>query len=382
MMRRASSWAMGWASTGAVIAALAAPVSAAGGTPDDTLRLRLVGHQAFDDQTVTFRDTVPGGLSGIEYDPTTGRYLVISDDPSTPGRGGARFYTVELDFDADSFDGFTFTSVTILLRPDGTPFPEGGVDPESIRRLPSGNLLWTSEGFERALIDPFVREMTPTGAYVRDLTIPDRYDPTPDEATGSRHNLVFESLTLTPDGRWAVTATEGALRQDGPEASATNGSLSRVLFLDLETGRPGAEYVYENDPVANATDGLSLNGLVELLALEDGTFLALERSFSTGFGHSVNLHRYDVSGATDVSGLDSLVGATFTAGEKTLVADLGGFGPEIHNLEGLTFGPTLGTGNRSLVIVSDDNFDGITQFLVFEVLSGPLRPSSPSLDPS
>ena len=168
----------------------------------------------------------------------------------------------------------------------------------------------------------------------------------------------------------------------GAEASATNGSLSRVLFLDLETGRPGAEYVYENDPVVNATDGLSLNGLVELLALEDGTFLALERSFSTGFGHSVNLHLYDVSGATDVSGLDSLVGATFTAGEKTLVADLGGFGPEIHNLEGLTFGPTLGTGNRSLVIVSDDNFDGVTQFLVFEVLPGSLRRGSPSLDPS
>ena len=60
------------------------------------------------------------------------------------------------------------------------------------------------------------------------------------------------------------------------------------------------------------------------------------------------------------------------AGEKTLLVDLAQFGVELHNLEGLTFGPTLETGNRSLIIVSDDNFDGVTQFLVFEVLRGGL----------
>ncbi len=358
-------WISRRAATGATIALLAMSTSA-----ESKMRLRLIGSQAFDDQAVTFESTVPGGLSGIDYDATTGHYLVISDDPSTPDRGGARFYTVELVFDADSFDSYAFTSVVTLRRPDGTPFPEGGVDPESIRRLPSGNFLWTSEGFERSLIDPFVREMTPAGAYVRDLRVPARFNPTAEEATGSRHNLVFESLTLTADGRWAVTAAEGPLRQDGPEASATHGSLGRVLFLDLETGQPGAEYVYENDPVTHVTEGFSVNGLVELLALDGDTFLALERSFSVGFGHSVDLYLYDISKATDVSGFDSLAGADFTAGEKTLLTDLGRFGLEIYNLEGITFGPILETGNRSLVIVSDDNFDGITQFLAFEVLTG------------
>ena len=169
---------------------------------------------------------------------------------------------------------------------------------------------------------------------------------------------------------YSVRSSRGALRQDGPEASATNGSLSRVLFLDLETGQPGAEYVYENDPVTHATVGFSTNGLVELLALDDEKFLALERAYSAGFGNSVDLYLYDVSKATDVSGLDSLAGVDFIAGEKTLLADLGGFGLEIYNLEGITFGPTLETGNRSLVIVSDDNFNGTTQFLVFEVLTG------------
>jgi len=44
--------------------------------------------------------------------------------------------------------------------------------------------------------------------------------------------------------------------------------------------------------------------------------------------------------------------------------------PKIDNIEGMSFGPDLPNGHRSLVLVSDNNFnpDQITQFLVFEVL--------------
>ncbi|MEM6795633.1 MAG: esterase-like activity of phytase family protein [Acidobacteriota bacterium] len=341
------------------------------------LTLRLIGHRSYAHSTVTFEGTVPGGLSGIDYDAATGRYLIISDDPATPSRGGARFYEATLDFDAQEFRGYKWRAVHELLRTDGSSFPEAGVDPESIRRLPNGHLLWSSEGFERTLIPPFVREITAEGAFVRDLEIPPRFSPTADDATGSRHNLVFESLTLTPSGRWAVTAAEGALRQDGPMASSAVGSPSRVLYLDLETGRAGAEYVYVNDPVRDRTEGFSLNGLVELLALGERSFLALERSYSEGFGHAVHLHHFDVSAATDVSGLESLAEADYTPGVKTLVADLGSFGVEVTNLEGLTFGPDLENGSRSLVIVSDDNFGGLTQLMVFEV-SGELPRGTPA----
>ena len=57
------------------------------------------------------------------------------------------------------------------------------------------------------------------------------------------------------------------------------------------------------------------------------------------------------------------------AGARGL-AQLGG----VANLEGLTFGPTLANGHRSLVVVADDNLplaDSLTdrnQFLVFEVM--------------
>ena len=44
--------------------------------------------------------------------------------------------------------------------------------------------------------------------------------------------------------------------------------------------------------------------------------------------------------------------------------------PRIDNIEGVSFGPDLPNGHRSLVMVSDNNFNPlqITQILAFEVL--------------
>ena len=46
----------------------------------------------------------------------------------------------------------------------------------------------------------------------------------------------------------------------------------------------------------------------------------------------------------------------------------------LENIEAISFGPTLPTGNRTLVLVADNNFQNSqqTQFLAFEVV-GPLR---------
>ena len=57
--------------------------------------------------------------------------------------------------------------------------------------------------------------------------------------------------------------------------------------------------------------------------------------------------------------------------KKRLVLDMAKH-PEIgriDNIEGVSFGPRLANGNRSLVFVSDNNFNRnqVTQFLAFEV---------------
>jgi hypothetical protein len=75
-----------------------------------------------------------------------------------------------------------------------------------------------------------------------------------------------------------------------------------------------------------------------------------------------------------VNGFDSL--ATLLAGlrpaKKTLVLDLDTLGIPLDNVEGMAFGPKLRHGDRSLILVSDNNFAPaqFTQFLLFSVKDG------------
>ena len=103
---------------------------------------------------------------------------------------------------------------------------------------------------------------------------------------------------MPPNGRFLFTATENALFQDGPAATIANGSPARILRYHLPTGRLDRQWVYETDPVAEppvpATQ-FSVNGIVELLPLNNEYLIAMERSFSVGApgtGNTIKL--YDV----------------------------------------------------------------------------------------
>jgi hypothetical protein len=348
-----------------------------------------------------FSGTTVGGLSGIDFVPATGRYVAISDDRSAINP--ARYYGLSLDLarftrsGTPGQAGVQFDSVTTILRPDGNAFTANTLDPEALRINPAtGNLLWTNEGQRAAagLQNSTVREMTPAGAYVRDFAVPARYQPAGSAAgtapgdLGIFNNLAFESLTVSTDGRTLYTATENALVQDGATATVSNGSPSRLLAFDLSTGQAGAEYVYPVTPVVlppNPAGQFATNGLVELLATGDRQFLALERSFAVGAaspgvgpnglptGYTVRLYAVDARDATDVSSLDSLLGAAVTPVTKTLLLDLSdlrnddGSALALDNIEGMTLGPVV-DGKATLILVSDNNF-GAAQFTQFIALS-------------
>ena len=57
---------------------------------------------------------------------------------------------------------------------------------------------------------------------------------------------------------------------------------------------------------------------------------------------------------------------------KELVLDFDDLGIPLDNVEGMTFGPDLADGRRTLVFVSDDNFSEtqVTQFLAFALDGG------------
>jgi Esterase-like activity of phytase len=263
-------------------------------------------------------------------------------------------------------------------------------DHEGLAVLPNGDFLLAAEGTGREpRRPPTLTEYGRYGQFIRSLAVPDRYVPEPTGALtrGARGNASFESLTLSPDGKRLFTATETALVQDGPVATfeaGTNGRILEYVARD-DTYEPGLEFVYPIERIDKPSygPGLSINGLVDLLAMNRTTLLALERAYvedksKPGTGLSrIRIYRVSLAGATDVSALESLKDQPgIVPVTKTLILDLSttpGLSPELasslDNFEGMSLGPRLPDGRATLVLVSDDNFNASqrTWFLVFSI---------------
>jgi hypothetical protein len=355
------------------------------------ISLQFLGQEIFATGT-QFQGSIVGGLSGIDYDAATNSYVAISDDRSS----AARFYglTINLADGLLSAGDVTFTSVTTLTQPGGIPYVSGTIDPEAIRFLPGGGIVWSSEGevSSTRIVDPAVFKATLAGEQTASLTVPGQFIPAPASiptTSGVRNNLAFESVTLSADKSKLYVATENANVQDGPAATVNEGSPTRVIEYDLATGLPGRQFVYNVEPVAlppNPATAFNTNGLVEILAVDEHHFLMLERSFSVGAvgtpgntGNTVKLFLASLVGATDVSGLDSLAGESYVPMSKQLVIDFTSLGIPIDNVEGMTWGEMLADGRRTLIFVSDNNFNPaqFTQFLAFAVTPVPLPAALP-----
>ena len=145
-----------------------------------------------------------------------------------------------------------------------------------------------------------------------------------------------------------------------------------MLALDYASGQPRAEYVIDVSPIPAAptvANGAADNGIAEILAIDRDRLLVLERAYVQGIGNFIKLFVVDVSGATDVSKIDSLAGQRYVPAAKRLLLDLSTLGIRLDNIEGMTWGPRLANGRRTLIMVSDDNFNArqIQQFLLFEL---------------
>ncbi|GAA3835106.1 esterase-like activity of phytase family protein [Streptomyces phyllanthi] len=337
-----------------------------------------------------------GGLSGIDFDRTSGEYVALSDDRSENGK--ARFYTLRLPLDGTAFahDEPDLDALTVLDDTTGEPFTAKAVDPEAVRWTPGAkSLLWTSEGASSSGQPAFVREASTSGAYERELPLPKAYAPVRSDSgtltAGVRNNQALEGLTLSPDGGKAVTITENALVQDGPAAGLTARSPSRLLVADRETGAAEAEYVYEVDPISDAPTAplpapvgtySADRGVSEILAVNETDYITVERSFASGVGFSIRLYWTSTIGATDVGGEKKLSGSEKPMPKK-LLYDFTTTGTEADNVEGITWGPALPDGSRSLVLVADDNFGfngSVTKFHLLSVRPGLLAAHTPDID--
>ncbi|MFN9726561.1 esterase-like activity of phytase family protein [Acidovorax sp.] len=323
-----------------------------------------------------------GGLSGIDYDAASDQYLLISDDRSL--RAPARVYTARIPLDAHTLQPPQWLQVQHLLHATGVPYPSSrraasgmdAPDAEAVRWLPGARqFVWTSEGDFARGFGPQMRVNNADGTAVRDIALPASFAPAADRQSGPRNNGTLEGLALLPGGRKAWLAMELPWVQDGPLPTHTaQGGPVRLTLVELATGRALRQIAYQPDAVHHARPlpvGPETVGISEVLADGKHHLLVLERSYSAGAGFSVRLYRIDTRAGTNTLARAQLAPGNHVPVPKTLVADFAALGiSPVDNLEGMTWGPVLPGGARTLVFVSDDNFNPgqVTQFIAAQYI--------------
>ncbi|TNC76518.1 esterase-like activity of phytase family protein [Janthinobacterium lividum] len=371
--------------TALVLASSAIVLSACASFPHDApiAGLRLIGEQRIALKHA-FEGTSVGGLSGIDYDAANKSWVMESDDRSEINP--ARFYRAALNFDSKAFTSVTLSSVHFFTQPDGSRYPnlahakldrgDQVADIETIRVDPQDGSLWYgSEGNRKVGLHPFVRHADSGGRYLATLPTPAMFNVSKEEI-GSRNNMTFEALSFASDGKSLWLGMEAALYQDGPLATPDNGSVVRITRLD-RAGKVLGQYAYPIEPVASrpGPGREADNGVSEILAVNDHQVLVVERAGVANadgvYTNHVRIYEMETQGATDVQALPALAGATYVPTRKRLLLDLEKAGvARGDNIEGISWGPRLENGRRSLVLISDDNFNPlqVTQILAFEVL--------------
>ncbi|MFG3507047.1 esterase-like activity of phytase family protein [Streptomyces sp. NPDC047821] len=383
LTRRACAVALLLTSTLAPAVAAAAQPGEPGQGTGRAVQARLLGEKTVP-HTLAFQDTTVGGLSGMDRNPCTGEYVFISDDRSY--LQPARFYTARLDVDAKGVHSVDFTGTHPFRQPDGSvyPAPTAGdgkaVDPEEIRVDPRSCTYWWAQEGDRPkvagppVVQPSIQYASSTGHHLGQLRLPQNYEITMEER-GPRRNQAIEAITFGSKGKVVTSTIEGPLLQDGPEPDVNNGALVRVTQQNRD-GRVLGQFAYplekifaENDP--DSPWGPD-TGVPSILAFPDqpNRYLVLERTWVAGAGYKIRLFDATTRGATDVRKMESLAGQPVTPMRKKLVADFHNLGlSAIDNTEGMTWGPDLPTGERLLLLVSDDNFakEAITQIVALGI---------------
>lgn len=323
---------------------------------------------------ISFQKTEIGGLSGITYDAKNDLYYAVSDDRGQ--KAPTRFYTFKIDLSKGSLQNGDVVpvGVTMLLNHHGQNFPPRATDTEGIALTNQDTVFISSEGDVSKLIDPFIKEFSlASGKEITTISIPKKFLPDTNAKFGIRNNLGFESLSITPNHQHLFTATENALIQDGEVAKPNLGTSCRILQYNLLTQQPEKEFLYPTEPVESLLDitGKFTSGLPDLLALDNQEhLLSIERSF-TGLGFAVFLFQVSLAKADDIHNINSILTSSknIQPVTKKLLLDLRTLNLPLDNIEGLTFGSRLPNGQRSLILISDNNFNSIqrTQFLAFQL---------------
>lgn len=296
------------------------------------------------------------GLSALALVPgEPGKALALADND--PGR----IFPVNLGTPTDLRPSPETATTLRRDKADGAPLPEWY----------DGEAMAVEEGGRTVLIGsengPAIRRFDlATGHQVGvDFVIPKELSYWPDG--GAQLGRSIESLTVSPDGRYLYAGWEAPLAQDGDTAGRN------ILRIQRYEGEPGGTYRPDKQYAYRSGDGLNL---VELVAVEEGRLLALERQYVSGLGNAiqvVDLSLKETQGVKPGQSLYRLPADVFDEGRLLFnLADCpsGGPGavkeqqswqinPLLTNVEGMALGGKIPDGTykgwRSLYLISDDN---------------------------
>jgi hypothetical protein len=235
-------------------------------------------------------------------------------------------------------------------------------------------LFVASEGNPKLKIPPRLSEFNAgDGTWQQDLTLPKQYWTVLSDGTlrlGVSQNKGFESLAISAEGDRLFAATEGPLEQDKTHP------YSR--FLHYWIGEPEpilvSEHLYPLEAVDATPAEEGYQGLRDLVSIDNaGHFIALEQSHSKTTGDRTVLYQLATGVATDISGMRTLpptLKGIVPILKKPLL-DLAELNLPLHNLQGLTLGPRLTDGSRSLLLIGDNGMNsGVPTQLVMLRLGG------------
>jgi hypothetical protein len=320
-----------------------------------------------------------GELSAITYDARDDRYYAVSDAASPDGVN--HLFRLRIPLDAGVLGVPAIEQVIRLERPLDSPGTRPELDPEGVAITADGELFIASEG---RITGGDVAFQTQIRRYSISGDLQGRLPVPPEFLVGSQgqgtSNLTLESLALAPGGDLLFTASEQALRNDGPTPSLEQ--RIRILRYQRQAGGefvPGAQFFYLTDPGRTPADV----GMTDLAALSDTDLLVLERGFVAGRGNTARIYRVSLAGAPDIAGR-SLDGVQPLP--KTLIVDLadcphGGAtlpsgatqpNPLLDNFEGMALGPVVPDGRRALILISDDNLSPVqtTRIVALSLVDG------------
>ena len=334
---------------------------------DSTYKLIFLDEYILD-ENLKFHNHKVGGLSGIDY--KDGKFVLISDHSSNPV-----IFVSDISIENQTIKSVDFIEANTINCDYIKTF-----DTESIRFLPNKNqYLISAEGNIYKGQNPLIFQTNEIGSCTKFYDLPNFFNA--NTTDGPRQNGVFEGLTLDykKTGFWVIN--ELPLKRDGkpPKLYNTNSPL-RLTHYQFDDINPDIQLSYDLDRLIKIPFlPFGVNGATEILQIDEEHLLILERSYSAG--HKSKGNRVKIFLVNVAKGINLLNASSFKHNkdynlQKHLLFDSKLIKKSlefqfIDNIEGMTFGPDLENGNKSLILVSDNNFNAfghqINQFLLLKL---------------